>query len=529
MRRRPFSAAFVAGAAIACAAPAQAVLPPQAQPAYERGLAAARQGQWDLAILAFQEARQTAPEAPEPLYNLGLVEAKRPGREMRAMAWLGAYLAASPNASNAQAIRGLLASLYVRNAAELAQLIALVEETSKQVPKVNQTYVDDNLVQFRGRNRQFAEAAAIAARYKNNQGFYPNILSDLVVGLSDGGDLNNAAMALSKLDEVDRGTWSVRARTALAKGEVEAGDIPAALATLRFAVRIAAIEPGAFERNRDLDSVAGSLGEIHQFDDAEAALGMMSDAHGRSGAQLELAKAELDAGRPAAALALATAALNSMTFYRSLSLAQRATAGGCFDCSKPYDIEVEVGELKERAGDLAGAHAAYSLALQEERGEPSGDLRNMRLVRIADGEDHLGNFEVAEQAAALDDAPGTYYSRQRIESDVAFARKLETETHTHMASSQAKPVAEIPYKTTPPPTVWEWTQFIAQLNRPVFLDLAAAVRSPQKSVQGDYGAPCCDDKNPEMTLHALMSLTETVETRRHEITLMLRRQFPSPH
>src|SRR5690348_16990201 len=73
-----------------------AELPPGAQEAFDKGVMAAKQQEWEIAIQSFQEARKTAPDAPELFYNLGLAESKLPGRELRAIAWLGAYQAASP-------------------------------------------------------------------------------------------------------------------------------------------------------------------------------------------------------------------------------------------------------------------------------------------------------------------------------------------------------------------------------------------------------------------------------------------------
>jgi hypothetical protein len=70
----------------------RAELPPDAQEAMKKGIMAAKEQEWEIAIQSFQEARKTAPIAPELFYNLGLAESKMPGRELRAIAWFGAYL-----------------------------------------------------------------------------------------------------------------------------------------------------------------------------------------------------------------------------------------------------------------------------------------------------------------------------------------------------------------------------------------------------------------------------------------------------
>ena len=61
-----------------------AQLPPDAQAAMQKGILAAKEQEWEIAIQSFQEARKTAPNAPELFYNLGLAESKIPGRELRA-------------------------------------------------------------------------------------------------------------------------------------------------------------------------------------------------------------------------------------------------------------------------------------------------------------------------------------------------------------------------------------------------------------------------------------------------------------
>src|SRR5262245_48478893 len=72
-------------------------LPPEAQEAFDKGVIAAKQKDYQVAIRFFQEARTLAPDAREIFFNLGLAESKIPGHELRAICWFGAYLAANPN------------------------------------------------------------------------------------------------------------------------------------------------------------------------------------------------------------------------------------------------------------------------------------------------------------------------------------------------------------------------------------------------------------------------------------------------
>src|SRR5471030_1849083 len=97
MKLKPFhrGALLAALLLIFTAGQLRAELPPEAQEAVKKGIIAAKEQEWEIAIQSFQEARKTAPNAPELFYNLGLAESKIPGRELRAIAWFGAYLTAN--------------------------------------------------------------------------------------------------------------------------------------------------------------------------------------------------------------------------------------------------------------------------------------------------------------------------------------------------------------------------------------------------------------------------------------------------
>ena len=108
-------------------------LPPEAEAAVKKGLIAANAQQWLIAIQSFQEARKSVPaDAPVLFYNLGLAESKIPGRELRAIAWFGAYLAATPNAPNAAAVNDAIVGLQIKNQGNLNRLIKTVQDAASQ-------------------------------------------------------------------------------------------------------------------------------------------------------------------------------------------------------------------------------------------------------------------------------------------------------------------------------------------------------------------------------------------------------------
>lgn len=132
---RHATALMITLAAVAFAAlPAPSLadeLPPEAQAAFNKGVLAARQQEWDIAISGFEEARRSAPKSPEIFYNLGLAESKIPGRELRAIAWFGAYLAALPSASNAPAVEEFIASLEVKSESNARRLVEAAQDAAR--------------------------------------------------------------------------------------------------------------------------------------------------------------------------------------------------------------------------------------------------------------------------------------------------------------------------------------------------------------------------------------------------------------
>ena len=107
-------------------------LPPAAQEALNNGILAAKLPDYLLAIRYFEEARKIAPKHPVIYLNLGLAESKISGRELRAIAWFGAYLAAYPGAPNAAAVKEQIAVLKVRNQSNTARLIKQVQTAAGQ-------------------------------------------------------------------------------------------------------------------------------------------------------------------------------------------------------------------------------------------------------------------------------------------------------------------------------------------------------------------------------------------------------------
>ena len=150
-------------------APAQTIapapLPPAAQQALDKGIIAARGPDYLLAIRFFEEARKIVPKAPVIYLNLGLAESRIPGRELRAIAWFGAYLAANPDTLNAAAVKEQIAVLDVRNRSNVSRLIKAVQDAASQMPK-------DTRLPTMGRDREHIlyQAAKLQARFGDIEG-----------------------------------------------------------------------------------------------------------------------------------------------------------------------------------------------------------------------------------------------------------------------------------------------------------------------------------------------------------------------
>jgi hypothetical protein len=119
----------------AVAAPPQ-VEPPRHQLAeaakepLQRGLIAAQQQDWKLAIRYLTDAEKADPDAPEILFDLGLASSKLPGYELRSMAWFQAYLVADPGAPNAKAVRSQLLTMEIGFESKIDKILEQLESVA---------------------------------------------------------------------------------------------------------------------------------------------------------------------------------------------------------------------------------------------------------------------------------------------------------------------------------------------------------------------------------------------------------------
>lgn len=78
--------------------------------AFQRGLDAAKNKEWETALSYFKAAAQETPYYPPLLFNLGLTH-KNLGHRLAALSWFKAYLKAVPDSPRAQALEPEIAAL----------------------------------------------------------------------------------------------------------------------------------------------------------------------------------------------------------------------------------------------------------------------------------------------------------------------------------------------------------------------------------------------------------------------------------
>jgi tetratricopeptide (TPR) repeat protein len=125
----------------------------------QKGLAAVKQQDWNVALQNLLVAQEIDPESPTVLFNLGLTSEKIPGHELRAIAWFQAYLLVAPAAPDAAAVRNEVTSLEVsyeaKNRLILAQLDSFVSLAKKNIDELSAN----------GTNREWAKAASTILGY----------------------------------------------------------------------------------------------------------------------------------------------------------------------------------------------------------------------------------------------------------------------------------------------------------------------------------------------------------------------------
>ena len=206
-------------------------LPPDGQQAFDRGLMAVQLQEWDLAIRYFTAASYTGPVVPTVLFNLGLAHA-RAGHELPAIAWLHAYLAVTPQAPNAEAIRAEIERLKTVMRGKMNAIFQTAITAAQQLDPNGPFLQDKDTALFGIADSQAragdVEGAIATSKLRGYQEETPKVSSRWWSVFSKelmwNGDLERAQEAMKNVTaaEDQDGVWDTRCNKMYMSGDLEA-------------------------------------------------------------------------------------------------------------------------------------------------------------------------------------------------------------------------------------------------------------------------------------------------------------------
>lgn len=290
---------------------APAPLPLAAQEALDKGIIAARVPDYLLAIRYFEEARKLAPHAPVVFLNMGLAESRIPGRELRAMAWFGAYLSAYPDAPNAVAVKEQINVLEVRNRSNVLRLIKTVQDAANQIS-----------------DQDIADKKSGSTREGMMLGKSPAKVYRLPHLWVKAGDIASAQKAAELIQVADDISLKSEAQWVIAKAQIHAGDIAGAFKT-------ATLIQYPFWKGATQEAISEAQARAGDVVGAQKTAALIQDADKKSSAQISIAIAQARAGDIADA-------------QKTAALIQGASWKGGL-------ARLAIVEAQVKAGDLVGA------------------------------------------------------------------------------------------------------------------------------------------------------------------------------
>jgi hypothetical protein len=412
---------------------APAPLLPAAQEALNKGIIAAKVPDYPLAIRFFEDARKLAPAAPVIFMNLGIAESKMPGRELRTIAWFGAYLAASPDAPNAAAVKEQIAVLEVKNQSNVSRLIKTVQDAAIQL-----------------------------SGYKKRDGLWA--VGEL---WTKTGDIAAAVKTADLNEDQDRSY----ARYAISKAQAEDGDIAGAQKTaelVRDAVHVVDARSAIAEAQQKSGDIAGVQKTLAS---AQKSADLIKEKGLKDRAQQTIAKVQASSGDIAGAQKTANLIRNALDKSRTL-------------------LAIAINQIE--SGDIAGAQSTLAAVLKTSelievvRANESklGSSKSEVQQDIAYAQLRTGDIAGAQRTVDL--IQDAYY-KNGVQGSVATARTEHRVADAPRSTSDPQPPIR------PAITVSGWLAelgtddrgniYSSNLNDPVFLDLAGHLKSLNSSLK----------------------------------------------
>lgn len=290
---------------------ASAQLPPAAQEALDNGIIAAKVPDYVLAIRYFEDARKIAPEASVIYFNLGLAESKIPGRELRAICWFAAYLAADPQASNAASIKEQIQILKIRSQSNISHLIANLQD------------------------------AAVKTRHD---------IGAIGVMWAESGDIQTALKTAALAGD----SWRSDAQAGIAVTQAQAGDIPGALKTAAL-VESPFTRSGAFLRIAAIEIENGDLAGAESSIAESKRAAQLEQGFSRANQLKDTGAMQIKAGNKTGAQA---------TLKAAVVAAEAIHYGDPTELSQRIRLESPIADLQIAAGDIEGAKETLLLAFK---------------------------------------------------------------------------------------------------------------------------------------------------------------------
>jgi len=371
----------VASGASALAATSSS-LPAAAQEDVSNGEAAFKNRDYLAAIDHFQQARRAAPTAPEIFFYLGVAESKVPGRELRAISWLAAYLTARADAPNAEAVKNQISALDNAYQKKILSVIRLADDAARSVgigvylegvaevwAKTGDFTAAMQLVTLMRtqayRDSAYTHIAESQAKAGNIAG--ANTTIDLITDPKErhyaqslvvlirlaAGDIRGAQetwKSMANLPELSPNeyTWQLAA-SAIVEAQLAAGDRNGAHKTIATALTNAEIIKSADHRDRVYMGIAEAQARGGDFTGALRNVDLVQDADSRAALRGRVAEAVAESGGIAKALQIADSISDVDQFgfhYQSRARESIAVA-------------------QARHGDVAGANKTAALIAHE--------------------------------------------------------------------------------------------------------------------------------------------------------------------
>jgi len=484
-----------------------APLPPAAQEAVDKGVIAAKVSEYLLAIRYFEDARKLAPTSPVIYLNLGLAESRIPGRELRAIAWFGAYLASYSGAPNAAAVNEQIAVLEIKNQGSLARLIRITEDAAKQHWPTNKwghesAWLRDEALQkvavLWAKNGDFE----IALRTLDGTSSRELIKDETRVAIAyqqiTSGDFAGAKKTAGLIQNAN--TILNKSQTLLryvAEAQAKAGDIAGAQMTA---------ESVAEGSNKDLARYSITTAQLQAGDIAGAQKtgDNFQDAGGKDWALSVISQAQAEAGDIVGA---------QKTADRIHDAASRERAGRNIPFAQT--TIASAAEKQAEAGDIVGAQKTADRIQGAAGGWKDRVLGGIAVAKAKSG-DITGAQKTADSLPPgwKDKAQAGIAAAQAQAGDIAGAQKtVDSIQAADWKSVAQKAITALPAQpAAPSPSVNKWIVKNGELlNEAVFLDLGSYL----KSLPSD---------NTEKLFDGLHNVAKKIADARQVITQMLKQQ-----